>query len=64
MIHLPDFQTTMQTKGVDSVRSPVKNLRQFGSSGEISHESFIVAVSRQFSEMYNSNGTDVSPGTP
>ncbi len=26
----------MQTKGVDSVRSPVKNLRQFGSSGEIS----------------------------
>jgi len=57
---LRNTKTTMQTKGVDSVRSPVKNLRQFGSSGEISHESFVVAVSRQFSETYNSNETDLS----
>ncbi|KZT29356.1 Lipoyltransferase and lipoate-protein ligase [Neolentinus lepideus HHB14362 ss-1] len=41
---------TMVTKGVDSVRSPVCNLRQFGSS--INHETFINAVIEEFRKEY------------
>ncbi|KAF8338792.1 uncharacterized protein EI90DRAFT_3039189 [Cantharellus anzutake] len=51
---LRNTKITMRTKGVDSVRSPVKNLCQFTTLRHtpISHESFVTAVSQQFSEMY------------
>ncbi|KAE9407207.1 Lipoyltransferase and lipoate-protein ligase [Gymnopus androsaceus JB14] len=39
---------TMQTKGVASVRSPVRNLQRFN----VTHESFVEAVVREFREEY------------
>lgn len=38
----------MQTKGVASVRSPVRNLQRFN----VTHESFVEAVVREFREEY------------
>ena len=41
----------MKTKGVASVRSPVRNLQQYKPN--ISHEDFVHAVVREFQDHYN-----------
>ena len=46
----PHHQDGMHTKGVDSVRSPVRNLRHF--TPDISHESFVKSVAREFTIVY------------
>lgn len=41
---------TLVTKGVDSVRSSVRNLRDFAPS--LSHDDFVFAVSKEFTRVY------------
>lgn len=43
-------QDTLVTKGVDSVRSPVRNLRDFVPN--LSHDDFVLAVSQEFMRAY------------
>lgn len=44
----------MITKGVASVPSPVRNLKEWNS--EIDHESFVEQVSKEFSKRYGVSG--------
>ena len=44
-------QETMITKGVASVRSPVRNLQQYRQS--VDHESFVCAAIASFQQEYN-----------
>jgi len=44
----------MHTKGIDSVRSPVGNLRHF--TPEVSHETFVNSVTREFTIVYGGDG--------
>lgn len=46
------MQTSLHTKGVESVRSPVANLVSF--SPHVTHETFVNAVARAFREKYDS----------
>ena len=48
----------METKGVASVRSPVRNLQQFNA--EVTHEAFVDAVVSAFREHYDIH-EEVSP---
>ncbi|KAG9093488.1 Biotin/lipoate A/B protein ligase [Ceratobasidium sp. UAMH 11750] len=51
---LRNTKTSLQTKGVESVRSPVANLGSFSTS--ITHDAFVYAVARAFREKYNGHG--------
>ncbi|KAG9104283.1 Biotin/lipoate A/B protein ligase [Ceratobasidium sp. 370] len=51
---LRNTKTSLHTKGVESVRSPVANLVSFSSS--ITHDAFVHAVVRAFREKYNDQG--------
>lgn len=45
------LQPTLETKGIASVRSPVRNLQQFNP--EVTHEAFVDAVANTFREHYD-----------
>lgn len=47
-------QETLITKGVASVPSPVKNLREWSSS--INHQNFVTSVAEEFTKLYGGNG--------
>ena len=47
-------QEGMHTKGVDSVRSPVRNLRRFNP--DVSHEAFVKSVAREFTAVHGGDG--------
>lgn len=49
------IQETMETRGVASVRSPVRNLQQYEQSA--THERFVRAVVEGFQDEYNINET-------
>jgi len=51
---LSNTKDGMHTKGVDSVRSPVRNLRHF--TPDISHEAFVKSVAREFTIVYGGDG--------
>lgn len=46
----------METKGVASVRSPVRNLQQFNRG--VTHEAFVDAVVHEFNEEYGIRNVD------
>lgn len=48
------MQEAMVTKGVASVPSPVRNLREW--STRVNHERFVEVVARQFEEKYALSG--------
>lgn len=48
------MQEAMVTKGVASVPSPVRNLREW--STRVNHERFVEVVARQFAEKYALSG--------
>ena len=54
IIHIA-FKNSMVTKGVASVRSPVRNLNEFRP--DISHEDFVDALTRAFREQYGVDET-------
>lgn len=46
-----DVQPSLVTKGIASVRSPVRNLQQYNPS--VTHEAFVAAVIDAFREEYD-----------
>lgn len=44
----------MVTKGVDSVRSNVRNLQDF--SPDVTHDRFVNAVAKEFTDFYGGDG--------
>lgn len=44
----------MITKGVDSVRSTVRNLQDF--SPDVTHDRFVSAVAKEFTDYYGGDG--------
>jgi len=53
-------QETMVTKGVASVRSPVRNIRSFGAK-TVDHDDFVRAVTASFEDEFAVRG-EVDPG--
>ncbi|KAF8827262.1 hypothetical protein HHX47_DHR5000534 [Lentinula edodes] len=53
---LHNTKDTMETKGVASVRSPVRNLQQFNRG--VTHEAFVDAVVHEFSKEYGIRNVD------
>lgn len=51
---LRNDKDTLHTKGVDSVRSPVRNLREW--SERSTHEAFVNSVSEEFTRVYGGDG--------
>ena len=51
---LSRLQTSLFTKGVASVRSPVRNLAHFVP--DVSHEGFVQAMARAFAEEFDGSG--------